>query len=358
MCRAPVQRHRARVQGPGLSPGEPGLGPDAVVPGPGTDRRRRRLPRRLRFDHRRVRGPRPPGDRGAPGAQPGAGPGAERGPGPGHRRLPDLPRRRRHPRPGRPAGPHRPTEGHRLPRRPGLRLRARLLVRGRRAQPALAPAVRGGPGQLPARRPPRPARHADGGVEQGVPPRVRRARGPHLPAGALRGHPLDLPGAAGRGVRRRPGPGLRALPPAAHRIDPDHPHRPPPGDLRPVRPGLRVPRRAARAGALALHPAPPDGRALLRRPRRPAPPPPRQPGRVLRPGLRPAAPLPRPGRAEFAAAVPVAHRPGPARPDAAGRPALLPAAVGAAFGGAGTGRGRLGPGAGPARVLAAAALPG
>lgn len=245
MCRAPVQRHRARVQGPGVPPGESGLGPDAVVPGSGADRGRRRFPGRLRHDHRRVRVTGPPGHGRAPGAQPGPGPGPQRGSGPGHRRLPDLPRRRRHPRAGRPAGRHRPAEGDRFAGRPGLRLRAHLLDGRTGAQPPVGPPVTGGPGQFPPRRPPRAARHADGGLEQGVPPRVRGARGLLLPTRLLRGHPLDLPGAAGRRVRGRPGPGLRALPPAPDGVDPDHHQPPPPRHLRPVRPGLRLPHAAA-----------------------------------------------------------------------------------------------------------------
>ncbi|MFC7470454.1 CDP-glycerol glycerophosphotransferase family protein [Actinomadura keratinilytica] len=102
-------------------------------------------------------------------------------------------------------------------------------------------------------------------MEQGVPPRLRRADRPHLPAGLLRGHPLDLPGPDERRDDRGARPGLRPLPAAAAGLDPRHRQPPALRRLRPVRPGLRLPRRPPGAGAVAAGGLPPHGRPLHRR---------------------------------------------------------------------------------------------
>ena len=112
------------------------------------------------------------------------------------------------------------------PGRPRLRLRAHVLVGRDRPQRGLAAQLTE-EGPAPFRLEDRPGLlgPADGGLEQGVPPGVRRARGLHLPARLLRGHPLDLPGPDGRRVDRDPGPGLRPLPPAPPGQHPRH-HQP------------------------------------------------------------------------------------------------------------------------------------
>ncbi|AGK77529.1 Putative glycosyl transferase [Streptomyces microflavus DSM 40593] len=296
MCSAPVQCHRARIPGPGVSARVSGFRAGPVLQGLRDHRGRRLLPGRLRPDRRRVRPPGPPRHRSPPPPQLRPRPGPQRRDGTGDRRLPDLPRRRRHPPPG--GAPHhrRPARGDRRPRCPDVRLRADVLVGPERTQRPRGPARRGRTRLLPAGRPPRTAATPHGRLEQGVPPRVRRGRGVRLPARLLRGHPLDLPGADVRRVDRGTGRGLRLLPAAAARQHPLHHQRPALRHLRPVRPGLRVRRRPPRTLRMAAGAVPPDARPLLRGLRLPGPAPAPQPRRVLPPGHRLLPPLPHPGR--------------------------------------------------------------
>ena len=86
----------------------------------------------------------------------------------------------------------------------------------------------------------------DGGLEQGVPPGLRRARGLHLPVRLLRGRRLDVPGPDERRGPSPPSTGSACTTGSAGTAQPWH-HQPPPlRRLRAVRPGLRLPRRAPR----------------------------------------------------------------------------------------------------------------
>ncbi len=243
----------------GLPARVPRLRPGPVLPGHRGHRRERLLAGRLRRDPRRVRRPRRAGAGAAPGGERGPRPGPQRRAPARHRRLPLLPRQRRHPHPGRSARDGRPARGDGRPGRPGLRLRAHLLVGRHAAQRPGRGAGGGGRRHLHGRRAPRDPRPADGGLEQGLPARLRGAGGLHLPAGLLRGHALDLPGHVRCRADRHAGPHLPELPaapPGQHPV-----HHQPQALRRPraVRAGLRLPRRPPGAGPLAAVPARQDG---------------------------------------------------------------------------------------------------
>ena len=245
---APVQCHRARVQGSGVPARVPGFRAEPVLPGPRTDRGRRLLPRRLRRDHRRVRGPRPPGTRPStcrrtPASGPARNAGMDRATGDylifldGDDTL----------TPERPPGHRRPDQGDRRPGRPGLRLRAHVLVGRDRPQRPRGPA-------RPSAAPPPSAwptaRTCSTSCMVVWNKAYRREfverRGLHLPARLLRGHPLDLPGADGRRSRSPSSTGSASTTGSGAAAT----SSPPPAEalrhLRPVRPGLRLPRRAPR----------------------------------------------------------------------------------------------------------------
>ena len=227
-----------------------------------------------------------------------------------HRRLPDLPGRRRHPHPGRAARHRRPAQGDRRPGRPGLRLRAHVLVGRGRPQPVGAASS------------PRRARRPSGWTTGRGCSRscmvvwnkayrrefVERA-GLHLPARLLRGHPLDLSGADVRGDDRHPRPGLRPLPPAPPGQHPRH-HASAQAlrHLRPVRPGLRVSRRAPRTGRAGARSCSAGWSTTSRTvfiERGPAAA--RHPRRVPAQGPCPLPPLPHPGRRRPPSATRLRH---------------------------------------------------
>ncbi|CAM5272260.1 hypothetical protein STENM223S_08626 [Streptomyces tendae] len=132
---------------------------------------------------------------------------------------------------------------------------------------------------------------------------------------------MDVPGPDDGGVRRHPGPGLRALPAAPAGQHPRHAERAAPGRVHAVRPRLRLPqlahgdapRGAARTGPLAAAAVPPHGRPPDDGVHPPRPPPARPARRVPAPGPRPLPPLPGPRRSRPAARPPP-PRPAPPRP--------------------------------------------
>ncbi|CAK7284168.1 hypothetical protein SGPA1_30041 [Streptomyces misionensis JCM 4497] len=328
----------------------PGLGARAVVPGRRGDRRGRPLAGRLRRDPGRVRRPRRARAGAAPAGERGTRPRPQRRSGARARRLPALPGRRRHTHPGRAAGRRRPAGGDRRPGRARVRLRAHLLVGRHPAQRAGRGARAGRPGHLHGGRVPADPGPADGGVEQGLPPGVRGGGGLRVPAGLLRGHPLDLPGAAQRPADRRAGPDLPALPAAQAGQHPVH-HQPQAlRRARAVRAGVRVPGRAAPARALAAVPAPEDGRALSGHPGQAGPAAARRPGRVLPAhgrAVRPAEAAGRPGGRRGRRAGGHLDRLPVAAAGGAGRPRGGPAGKGGAAGGGRPRPHRLGPAARP-----------
>ncbi len=205
MCLAPVQCHRPRVQGPGVSAGRVSTpcssqsftdyeiiavddcSPDACG---------------AIIDEYAARDPRVSAVHLPENA--GLGPARNAGIARATGDYLHLPRRRRHPRP-RTRSRRSPT-GSRRPATPTSWSTTTPVRTGRaRASATPSPTSSPRPAPPPSGSTDRPAaaQGPDGRLEQGVPPRVHRGRGLHLPARLLRGHPLDLPGADGRRVDRR-----------------------------------------------------------------------------------------------------------------------------------------------------------